>query len=304
MRERFCPTETLKGMRDTSHIIFLVMTCLAFFSCENPAQELEEETVSIVGDGGDRVEFHISGLNVGAYEGEPSPSLGIVQSCSRLNFAIFSGPTRLKVVNQTAESPGFGNVRLEISPGTYDIVVLAHNGLGNASISSPEQIKFKDNKVTDTFYYYGTVNITGAASYDIALTRAVAKCRISIKDHFPSAVALMRFKYTGGSSTFNAVTGYGCVNSRQTEERSILAPDENGTTSFDLFTFPHNNDDLLNITVMALNANGDILYSRVIDDVLVNINRQTTCDGNLFGTDGNASEDGDFIVTTHDELLE
>lgn len=282
-------------------VMVLATILFVFSSCEKVDAEADD-AVNVVGDGGVKVDFHISNLIIEQYAGEMPTSLA-PQSCSRLNFAIFDDVKRLKVINQTAEMSSFGNISLEISPGTYSIVVLAHNGLGNASISSPEQIKFKDNKVTDTFYYCGTVNISGEASYDITLKRAVAKCHITIKDRFPSAVALMRFKYTGGSSTFNAVTGYGCVNSRQTEERSILAPDENGATSFDLFTFPHNNDDLLNITVMALNANGDILYSKVIDDVMVNINRQTTCDGNLFESD-DTSEDGDFIVTTHDELLE
>ena len=285
------------------YLVMVITTILfTFSSCEKVDVEAAEETVNIVDDGGTKVVFHVSDLKIEQYDGEEQIS-SVPQSYSRLNFAIFDNNKRLKVINQTAELSSFGKISLEISPGTYSIVVLAHNGLGNASISSPDLIKFKDNKVTDTFYYCGTVNITGDASYDIKLKRAVAKCRITIKDRFPSSVALMRFKYTGGSSTFNAVSGYGCVNSRQTEERDILVPDERGATSFDLYTFPHNNDDMLNITIMALNANGDILYSKVIDDVKVNINRQTTCDGNLFGTES-SSENGDFIVTTHDELME
>ena len=282
----------------------IVVLLLLFSSCENPNLEAAEgDTVNLVGDGGCKVEFRMSDLHIDAYEGEAA-TIAEQQQCGRLNFAIFKDDERLKVVNQTADQPNFGRVLRDIEPGVYRIVVLGHNGLGNASISSPEKIKFKDNKVTDTFYYYGTIEVVGTSSFDIPLKRAVAKCQIVVRDRIPSTVSQMQFKYTGGSSTFDAVSGYGCVNSRQTENRVIHAPDEYGTTKFDLYTFPHQPKDLLSITVMALNSSGDILSSHVINDVEVNINKLTSCEGKLFESTSEGSSDGDFMVTTRDEWLE
>lgn len=41
--------------------------------------------------------------------------------------------------------------------------------------------------------------------------------RLVIKDEIPEQAKKIKFYYTGGSSTLNAKTGYGCVNSKQTE---------------------------------------------------------------------------------------
>ena len=300
-REDRCQTIGFQAIGRLSFVMCVVAMILLFSSCENPdlGNTADDDAVNILGEGGKIVEFHFSGLSIDDFEGE-SVALG-VQSCARLNFAIFDGDKRLKVINQTGDQPSFGRVVFDMEPGRYRVVALGHNGLGNASISSPVQIKFKDNKVTDTFYYYGTIEVKGSSSFEIPLKRAVAKCQIVIRDRFPATVSQMQFKYTGGSSTFNAVTGYG--NSRQTENRSIIAPDEKGATSFDLYTFPHNDNDLLSITVMALSESGDIVASQVIDDVQVNVNKLTRCDGELFGETTESSEGGDFIVTTHDEWM-
>lgn len=68
-------------------------------------------------------------------------------------------------------------------------------------------------------------------------------------EEIPSSVSKLKFYYVGGSSTFNPSTGYGCVNSKQTEIRTIA----NGVTTFSIFTLPHTEDDVLTkLTVTPL----------------------------------------------------
>ena len=77
---------------------------------------------------------------------------------------------------------------------------------------------FPNNKVTDTFFYYGDLVVgTEKQSYDLTLTRAVAMFRLVLTDdEIPSTVAKLKFYYLGGSSTFrltadpdwDAVNGY------------------------------------------------------------------------------------------------
>ncbi len=102
----------------------------------------------------------------------------------------------------------------------YRVVIIGHNGTGNCTISSPEKVKFASNKLTDTFYYYGKLILTDGEETEesIELKRAVAQFKVHITDtEIPAEAHSIKFYYTGGSSTLDATTGYGCVNSRQTE---------------------------------------------------------------------------------------
>ena len=57
------------------------------------------------------------------------------------------------------------------------------------------------------------MDIEDDATYDVTLKRAVGKFRLVVKDETPKTIKQMKIYYTGGSSTFDATTGYGCVNS-------------------------------------------------------------------------------------------
>lgn len=116
----------------------------------------------------------------------------ITELCSRLNIAIFDADgTKVKTVAQKESDAGYGTVALTLASGTYKLVVIAHNGEGSATITSTEKVTFPNNKVTDTFYYYGDLIVTDATqSYDLTLTRAVAMFRLVLTDEeMPSNVA-------------------------------------------------------------------------------------------------------------------
>lgn len=85
--------------------------------------------------------------------GDKQMALGDV--CSRLTVAIFDGEDKLESINQQSTDNGFGTAHVSLDEGEYRLVVIAHNGKGNCSISAPEKVKFTSNKLTDTFYYYG-----------------------------------------------------------------------------------------------------------------------------------------------------
>ena len=134
----------------------------------------------------------------------------ITELCSRLNVAIFDADgTKVKTVAQKEGDTGYGTVALTLAAGTYQLVVIAHNGEGSATITSTEKVTFPNNKVTDTFYYYGDLVVTDAKqSYDLTLTRAVAMFRLVLTDdEIPSTVTKFKFYYTGGSSTFSPKGG-------------------------------------------------------------------------------------------------
>jgi len=158
-------------------------------------------------------------------------------------------------------------------------------------------VTFPNNKVTDTFYYYGDLVVTSEMqSYDLTLTRAVAMFRMVLTDEeIPSTVTKFKFYYTGGSSTFSPSAGYGCVNSKQTEIRTVA----DGVTTLDIFTLPHTEEDVLTkLTVTALDANDNTVKERVFENVPVTRNQITRYTGSFFGNGGSGqTSDGTFRLT-------
>ena len=191
---------------------------------------------------------------------------------------------------------GYGTVALTLASGTYKLVVIAHNGGGSATITSTEKVTFPNNKVTDTFYYYGDLIVTDATqSYDLTLTRAVAMFRLVLTDDdIPSSVAKFKFYYVGGSSTFSPADGYGCVQSKQTEIRPVS---DDGI--YEIFTLPHTEDDVLTkLTVTALDQNDNTVKEKVFENVPVSRNQVTRYTGSFFGSGGSGgSSDGTIRLT-------
>lgn len=221
----------------------------------------------------------------------------ITELCTRLNIAIFDADgTKVKTVAQKDTDSDFGTVALTLAAGTYQLVVIAHNCDGSATITSTEKVTFPNNKVTDTFYYYGDFVVTDSQqSYDLTLTRAVAMFRLVLTDEeIPSNVAKLKFYYTGGSSTFSPSAGYGCVQSKQNEIRTV-AP---GLTVFDIYTLPHTEDDVLTkLTVTALDTNDNTVKEHIFENVPVTRNQITRYTGSFFGSGGSQQSDGTFRLT-------
>ena len=196
----------------------------------------------------------------------------ITELCSRINIAIFdSDGTKVKTVAQKEGDAGYGTVALSLAAGTYKLVVVAHNGDGSATITSTEKVTFPNNKVTDTFFYFGDLVVTAEKqSYDLTLTRAVAMVRLVLTDEsIPENVAKLKFYYVGGSSTFSPKDGFGCVNSKQTEIRTISSDG-----IYEIYTLPHTEEDVLTkLTITALDADDNTVKERVFENVPVTRNQ-------------------------------
>ena len=231
-------------------------------------------------------DLQISNQNdkVGSRSGEQH---SLSEICSRITFAIFENGEKLENITQTTDDKDFGNVGFSLDEGEYQLVVIAHNGKGNCSMTTPEKVKFSNNKLTDTFYYYGTFEVTEeGTNLEIPLERAVAMFNLHINDEIPPEAKTIKFYYTGGSSTLDATTGYGCVNSKQTETLTLSAT----TKDYHVFTFPHEEEKKLKFTISVLDASGKAIETRIIDNVEVKRNYITTYKGNFFTGKGTGEE--------------
>lgn len=242
-------------------------------------------------DFGDEETGDEDGLDEGDEEVEGKP---LEDYCSRLSIAIFDGEEKVKTLNLKAED-GYKDIGINLEAGKYRMVAIGHNESGNCTISSPEKVKFYKNKMTDTFFYYGTFNVIDGEDTDdyILLNRAVAQFKVHITDAtIPAEAHSIKFYYTGGSSTLDAVTGYGCVQSRQTETFKL----QEGERDYSVYTFPREENKGLKMTINILDADAQSIKEYSKEGIPVKCNNITQSNISIKDhtiSDPDQKEDGD-----------
>ena len=216
------------------------------------------------------------------------------QVCSNLNICIYpcAGETFDKIqINQKSTDADFGTVSRELTVGVHKIVVVAHNGDKNATMTDAWSIAFSSNtvqKITDTFCWAGEVNVTKqTGTVDVSLVRATAMFRLNMSDdQIPSEVAQLQFAYKGGSAAVNPFNLEGTTKSSQKETFIIQEPQ---SKVFEVYTFPRyeekngeRNLSPLEITITAYDESGSAVKERVLKNVPVVRNRITECTGYFF----------------------
>lgn len=198
--------------------------------------------------------------------------------CTHITYALYQDGTRVKYVNQKLDDDNFGSALISIPKGIYTLVVIGHSGETNVSSLYINKLTF-GGKVTDTFEYCEEIEVTDEPkTIEAVLTRIVAMVRLKITGNIPANAAKLKFYYTGGSSSLDGETKLGCVVSRQTEYRDV-SPSQ---TTYDIFTFPHEEKDVLQITVTAYDAVGNELIERLFSDIQVTTNYITCISGDFF----------------------
>lgn len=286
-------TITFKVFKHVGMAVAAAAVTVALLGCEKMAVE----------DGGDGQEANVT-LHFSPYHQESftrtAEPLG--EQLSRLSVAVFrSDGTRVgSTKNYKADDRNYGTVSLSLDAGSYTLVAIAHNGLGNATISSATEVKFASNKMTDTFAYCGTLTVgSEAVEQDIQLVRRVAMVRLTMTDTaLPDGVQQLKFYYTGGSSTYDPQTGFGSKASRQTEYRDCYDGDGEAVRTYDIYTLPHEQSDVLTkIDVTPIADDGSEMKDDMVTltNVPVEVNKITTWSGSLLGGGGETT--GGYVIT-------
>lgn len=284
----------------TRFLFYLCTLCTIFVmsSCEKAIIKADSEVSGSSNDKDANLRITVFQIEKAPFSTYTRAEKPASEACTRLNFAIYnSDGTRVKQTNQTSSDANFGSVSFKLEQGDYLMVVVGHSSGGNPTMTDPTCIKFTNAQgYTDTFIYCASITI-GEESVEkqVALDRIVALCRFVITDDFPSDVEKMRFYYTGGSGAFDATTGLGCVNSKQDVKFSVTADKK----QFDLYTFLHDIEGTIHLTVTALDAAGNELYNREFD-VPMQQNYITWLSGAYFNGSGSSSTDVTKVTVNTD----
>lgn len=286
------------------HYISIFILALLAASCEKPIFDEERAASGSVADTHPNVTLYFSPYEQSSFTRAATP---ITDQCTRLSVAIFTADgTKAKSITQKQTDAGFGTAALTLQAGQYRVVAIAHSSTeGNATITSPEKVTFANNKLTDTFYYFGTLTVgTDPIEETLEMTRCVAMLRLTLTEPLSDNITRLKFYYTGGSSTLNPATGYGCVNSKQTEYRYTTDDQDMPVSVYELYTMPHEQQDVLKLTVTALDASGSEVGEVAMENIPVTRNKITTWQGALFsgsGTEGGTSSSGGITITLDTE---
>jgi hypothetical protein len=278
-------------MKSIGHTLFVLLLVL-LAGCEQPVITDTENTTVKKGN-----------LTLSILEIEHTDFAALTRSaasdvCNHLNFAVYdAGGTRVKQTNQKLGDSDFGTVTFQLAEGTYTLVALAHSSNGNPTMTNPAKIQFNNSQgYTDTFLYTKRIVIgSEAQTLSLSLHRITALCRFIINDAIPEGVAKLEFTYKGGSGTFDASTGLGCVNSTQVMKYDVQTGKKQ--TQYDLYTFLHDTEGTLHLKVTAYDASGNILHEKNID-VEMHQDQITWLRGDFF-SDANSTITQSFSATVN-----
>ena len=206
--------------------------------------------------------------------------------CSRITFCIYSGegekPDKIQK-DQTVDTENFGSLDILLEEGTYTLVVLAHNGDGNPTMTTPSKTTFnnkKTRKATDTFLYCGEISVhENMEPVEVNLERVAAKLELNLTDQtIPESIRKFQIEVVGTSQSLNVYTGLG-LNSNKITEVIDVRPDDR---VFDMYMFVREGHSTMNITVAAIDSLDQEYSKMTMENIPVARNKITRCSGEMF----------------------
>lgn len=269
-------------MRNLRLLAMTFIALFAFAGCEKVVLD-EESTTDETKAADGNVIIRASLYNIVPFDTRAGVSL--TDYCSTIQFVIYQNGEKVKGITQKKGESSYGQAALTLSPGTYQLLVLAHNcQLGNPTVSNPSTIQFTNtgSGYSDTFYYYGDLQVTEEqGTHDITLERAVSMVRITITDAIPAEVTKIRLYYEGESGVFNAVTGMGgTTNSKQSINYNVQG--YSAPLSLGAYTFLRNEEGTLTMTITAFDSKDNVIAEKQLTDIPMKNRMMTEYSGRLF----------------------
>lgn len=277
----------------------LLFVALSFAAC----QKVDVGNETEVPDGTNLVTFKVRQFEQKNFDKAKSRATEISRLCKHIELIVYKDGARVNKISQGSDDKDYGTLSVALAPGTYRAVILAHNQEKSPTTTDAEKISFGSD-ISDTFLWSDQITVSAdkGLDVDVSMHRVVAMVRIATTDVIPQNVASITFYYTGGSSTLDALTGEGCVKSRQTVKRTVTEAMRGKTGTFEIYTFPRSDSESLHLEVTALDANGNTVCSHTFGEVPVTCNKISEYDGALF-TNGMSGGDvlSKFHLSTDDE---
>lgn len=258
--------------------LLLIFAAFLFAACEKYVAEEGTQSESKVIDGNLVVKAECVVTRAGETE-ENQESLPLKDRFTRMTMVLYQDDVRVDYVNQENSDPGFGTMSVDLDPGTYQLVVLAHSGQRSPTTTNCHKISFSA-PLTDVFSYYGDVVIGKEASkITVQLTRAVAKIQLNITDEIPEGVSFFNYIYKGASVSFDPATQIGVVSSTR---RNVEIEKAEGVKTFELYTFVSSDNQTVDWDFAGYSELNEVIGSKKFSDIPVSLRKVTKIDSPVF----------------------
>lgn len=239
-------------------------------------------------------------LRIGSIEQIPFPvatRASVESKCTKLNFHVYDDQgERVDYVNQKIDDANFGTASFLLDKGHYYLVVVAHSGSKNPSFYADEKVTISGGELGDTFWCCADFLVEDEKiDMSLELKRIVSLLRFIPTVTPPAELDHIVFRYKGSKGTFNGLTGYGSTTASQSVNVSANSDD----SQYEFYMIPRDEDDMIDISMMAYDDQIRGLGGCSIDEVPVKRNSITICRGNLF--DGSENSASVFITVTIDD---
>ena len=187
----------------------------------------------------------------------------------------------------------FGTLSVNLEPGTYRLMVLAHNERnGNAvSVGSDAFFQGYNGRATESFSYSDEVVVVKnkRKAVNCKLSRCVALVSFSSDDVIPAEVSKFRLSLTGVSSKYDmrnqigvdaATYSTAMVNMNNWKSSAGLM------TNVESFVFLPAVESVVNAKFEFFNSADELVLMRNIENIRMRINSKTSVSGSFFQADG------------------
>ena len=204
--------------------------------------------------------------------------------------------TQLRADASTYET--FGEFDCALPMGSYTMVVLGYGlneGEPAITLNSPTEATFGDYPARETFVATQAVSITNTSTVEISatLSRVISKLKVHSTDGCTENAVNVRTTFSAGGKAFNPTTGLAISNSGFSNVLPIQSVLGNPTTSVS-YLFLATDEQSMTVTIDVLDADGESISHKVVNNVPLQRNRITTLTGSLY----NASSSSSFEIDT------
>lgn len=219
-----------------------------------------------------------------------------------LTLAFYDGDTEVykhsQVKGALEEGETFGEFNLSLSMGTYTMVVLGY-GMGeddNLVLTSPTVAAYTGPRARETFAATGPVEIASTEGVELSATldRIIAKLLVLSTDGRAADATNVRMTLSAGGKAFNPTTGLATSNTGFSNTVNISTA-AGAISSSITYLFLASDEQTLDVTVDVLDAEGQVLSSKVATGVPFQRNRTTKLTGTLYSAEAQA---GSFQLET------
>lgn len=192
--------------------------------------------------------------------------------------------TQLKSDNTTFTT--FGQFSCELPVGSYTLVVVGRDVFDGDvfTLTSATVAAYTSEWPRETFAGTQNVTVTSANPLNLSITlnRINTNLTISSTDLLPVGVTKLRTTYSAGCKGFNPSTGLATNTSGFSVTNNIPESRVGKTVSIANNAFLGTDDQTMDITLEALDAENNVLCTKIVENVPLKRNRKTTLQGHVF----------------------